>query len=156
MGKISKSGIASGTSGSGKISLENAIAPSMNSAKQKIEQNKGFFDATRVRYSKKKIEGYLLNVNHPTGKSKAKFLMQTLGYSKEDSHKLFANIKKAIDNKKPIVTEKTNFGYKKKFNVKLEGINGKVQEANVTIIIQKDNNRISYKVVSVVPRKKDI
>ena len=39
MGKISKSGIASGTSGSGNISLDNTIAPSMNSAIEKIKHD---------------------------------------------------------------------------------------------------------------------
>ena len=38
-----------------------------------------------VRYNKKKIEDYLLNINHPKGGSKAKFMKDVLGYSFTDS-----------------------------------------------------------------------
>lgn len=155
MGKISKSGIASGTSGSKNLSLENLVAPSMNSAKMKLNNKNERFDSRSLRYSSKKFEDYLLNKNHPVGGSKAKFFIETLGYSKNDGRKLFANIKKAVNNQIPTSTEKTKFGYKQNFDVKLEGMNGKVHYANVTIIVQKDNNRTTYKVVSVVPRKKD-
>ena len=64
MGKISKSGIASGTSGSGNISLDNTIAPSMNSAIEKIKHDqqehqdnmaKMLDEAGVEKYSKEKL-----------------------------------------------------------------------------------------------------
>ena len=33
----------------------------------------------KVRFNKKKTEGYLLNQDHPTGGSKAKFMREVLG-----------------------------------------------------------------------------
>ena len=97
----------------------------------------------------------MLNFNHPVGGSKAKFLKETLGYTDKDCRLLHENIKKSINNKIPSSIEKTKFGLKKKFDVKLQGKNGKYFDANVTIVVQKDNKRITYKVVSVIPRKKD-
>lgn len=108
-----------------------------------------------VRYSKKKIEGYLLNTNHPHGGSKAKFMHDVLGYSKEDSKLFHKNVVSSIIGRLPTKTEVTKFGTKHTFQAKLKGKSGDLITANVVVVIQKDNNRSTYKIVTVYPDKKE-
>lgn len=108
-----------------------------------------------VRYSKKKTEGYLLNENHPSGGSKAKFMKDVLGYTKKDSKLFHENIVNAIKGKIPSQTEETNYGIKHKYKVSLVGKNGDSVSANVVAVIQKDNGRTTYKIVTVYPNKKE-
>ena len=108
-----------------------------------------------VRYSKKKTEGYLLNENHPTGGSKAKFMKEVLGYSKEDSKLFHNNVVSAIKDKVPSKTETTKYGTKHTYHTNLIGKNGSEVSANVVVIIQKDNGRTTYKIVTVYPDKKE-
>ena len=107
-----------------------------------------------VRYSKKKTEDYLLNKNHKVGGSKAKFMEDVLGYSQKDAKKFHDNIvQKLIDNE-PTNTVKTDYGFKHTYHIKLKGVNGKSVNANVVVVIQKDNGRITHKIVTVYPDKK--
>ena len=154
MGRIKRIGIASATSGTKDLKLNNFIAPSLNSANKKLNSKDIPFNSKSLRYSKKKYENYLLNEGHPVGGSKAKFLKEALGYSAKDGKLLHANVKKAINGKIPNVTEITPYGIKKKFETKLKGKNGKWYDANVTIVVQKDNKRKTFKVVTITPRKK--
>lgn len=107
-----------------------------------------------VRYSKKKTEGYLLNINHPKGGSKARFMKDVLGYSSTDSKLFHKNIVKSIIGKTPDKTEVTPFGTKHTYKTTLIGKAGESVSANVVVVIQKDNNRSTYKIVTVYPDKK--
>lgn len=107
-----------------------------------------------VRYSKKKTEGYLLNSSHPKGGSKAKFMKEILGYSQSDSRAFHKNVVDSLIGKAPSKSEITPFGIKHTYNTKLKGINSQYISANVVVVIQKDNNRITYKIVTVYPDKK--
>lgn len=107
-----------------------------------------------VRYSKKKTEGYLLNPNHPKGGPKAKFMHDVLGYSQSDSKLFHKNVVSAIMGKQPSKTEKTQFGTKHTYHVSLIGKDGKAHSANVVVVIQKDNGRVTHKIVTVYPDKK--
>lgn len=107
-----------------------------------------------VRYSKKKTEGYLLNSNHPKGGSKAKFMKEVLGYSQSDSRVFHKNVVDSITGKVPTKSEITPFGIKHTYNTELKGNNGQYISANVVVVIQKDNGRITYKIVTVYPDKK--
>lgn len=107
-----------------------------------------------VRYSKKKTEGYLLNINHPKGGSKAKFMKEVLGYSQSDSRIFHKNVVDSIIGKTPSKSETTPFGIKYTYNIKLKGNNNQSVSANVVVVIQKDNNRITYKIVTIYPDKK--
>lgn len=107
-----------------------------------------------VRYSKKKYEGYLLNLNHPIGASKAKFIHDVLGYSQSDGKLFHQKIVKAIQDKKPNKTEITPFGIKHIYHTKVEGKNGKSISANVVVVIQKDKGRRTFKIVTIYPDKK--
>lgn len=107
-----------------------------------------------VRYSRKKMEGYLLNLSHPTGSSKAKFMRDVLGYLQGDSRIFHKNIVSALIGKIPIKSEITPFGIKHTYHVILAGVDGKSTTANVVVVIQKDNGRKTYKIITVYPDKK--
>lgn len=108
-----------------------------------------------VRYSQKKTQGYLLNLNHPQGGSKAKFMKDVLGYSKADSKTFHKNVVESIKGKTPAKTTITPYGMKHTYNTELVGKNGGKVKANVVVVIQKDNGRVTYKIVTVYPGKKD-
>lgn len=107
-----------------------------------------------VRYSKKKTEGYLLNINHPKGGAKAKFMKDVLGYSQSDSKAFHKNVVASLIGKTPTKSETTLFGIKHTYNTKITSKGGKSVSANVVVVIQKDNSRITYKIVTVYPNKK--
>ena len=107
-----------------------------------------------VRYNKKKIKDYLLNINHPKGGSKAKFMKDVLGYSSTDSKFFHKNIVKSIIGKTPVKSESTQFGIKHTYKTKLIGKAGESVSVTVVVVIQKDNSRITYKIVTVYPDKK--
>lgn len=107
-----------------------------------------------VRYSKKKTEGYLLNPSHPKGGAKAKFMKDVLGYSQSDSKAFHKNVVDSLIGKTPTKSETTPFGIKHTYNTKLKEKNGQSVSANVVVVIQKDNNRTTYKIVTVYPDKK--
>lgn len=139
MGMKATSGLFVGTKGAKNYSLKDAPIKK----------------AGDLRYSKKKTETYLLNESHPVGGSKAKFMKEVLGYEKTDSKLFHKNIISAIIGKSPDKSNKTDYGLKHTYNVKLIGKNGKSVNANVVIVIQKDNGRKTYKTVTVYPDKKE-
>ena len=118
------------------------------------ESNAPITKLSDVRYSKKKTEGYLLNPDHPIGAGKAKFMREMLGYKQSDSHLFHSNVVKSIMGVVPSKTEQTPFGLKHTFNTKLISKSGESITANVVVIIQKDNSRITYKLVTVYPDKR--
>ena len=60
--------------------------------------------------SKRKIETYILNTAHPRGGTKAKFFIETLGYSKSNSKEFYDNLAEAIDKKIPSKVTRTQYG----------------------------------------------
>ena len=54
----------------------------------------------------------------------------------------------------PVKTETTKFGEKHTYKTKLISKNGSSVTANVVVVIQKDNGRVTYKIVTVYPDKK--
>ena len=119
------------------------------------EQNAPVTSTKDVRYSKKKTEGYLLNPNHPVGGTKAKFMREVLGYSQADSHLFHKNVAASLVGKNPSKTETTPFGIKHTYHTKVIGKNGDAIRAKVVVVIQKDNGRTTYKIVTVYPDKKE-
>ena len=120
------------------------------------EEHEAPVTATKdVRYSKKKTEGYLLNPSHPVGGAEARFMKDVLGYSQSDSHLFHKNVAESLVGKTPSKTEKTPYGIKHTYHTKIIGKNGDVVSANVVVVIQKDNRRTTYKLVTVYPDKKE-
>lgn len=114
------------------------------------------FDSKLFSYqeSRLKYEDYLLDFNHSAGGSKAKFLKEVLGYEKGDGQKLHNAIGEAIDGKKPNVVKNTNYGTKYNFDVKLGGKDGKIHSANVTVVVQNDNGKETWRLITLIPGKK--
>ena len=108
-----------------------------------------------VRYSAKKTQGYLLNTNHPKGGSKAKFMRDVLGYTTSDSKMFHNNVVNSIINREPTKTVQTQYGLKHTYHTTLIGKDGKSVSANVVAVVQKDNKRVTYKIVTVYPDKKE-
>lgn len=134
-----------------------------------MKANSGFFYGTTgsskndtpvkklgdVRYDANKTTKYLLNESHPVGGAKAKFFKDVLGYNSSDSKAFHKNVVSSILDKTPIKSENTKFGLKQTFKTKLIGKNNKEVTANVVVVIQKDNKRTTYKIVTVYPDKKE-
>lgn len=78
-----------------------------------------------------------------------------MGYSQSDSRAFHKNVVDSLIGKVPSKSEITPFGIKHTYNTKLKGINSQYISATVVVVIQKDNNRITYKIVTVYPDKKE-
>lgn len=152
MGKSKDSGLGIKSNG-GTTNSPNQVDDKTDELTKKNEP----FDSTTFSYSesKTKYENYLLNKNHKDGGSKARFLSETLGYNKGDGEKLHNAISEAIDGKTPDKVTKTQFGTKYAFDTKIKGNNGKYHHANVTVVIQKDNGKIVWRIITIIPGKKD-
>lgn len=151
------SGVTNGTAGAqGSLDQMNAeIQAKENEKNVSSKAAAPIQKAGDLRYSRKKTEGYLLNKNHPQGGSKAKFMEEVLGYSKTDSKRFHKSIVESIIGKTPNKTQQTQFGLKHTYNTIVKGKNGKYTSANVVVVIQKDNNRTTYKIITVYPDRKD-
>lgn len=114
------------------------------------------FDSSTLPYedSAEKYDDYLLDKNHIVGGSKAKFLSETLGYNEGDGAKLHAAVSEAINGKKPDEVTSTQYGIKATFHTTIKGNDGKYHSANITVVIQKDKGKITWRIITIVPRKK--
>ena len=127
-----------------------------NGEKRKINSiSKPISKRGDVRYSAKKTQGYLLNTNHPKGGSKAKFMRDVLGYTTSDSKIFHNNVVNSIINREPTKTLQTQYGFKHTYHTTLIGKDGKSVSADVVAVVQKDNKRVTYKIVTVYPDKKE-
>lgn len=104
-----------------------------------------------VRYSRQKTDGYLLNPYHPLGAAKAKFMKDVLGYSQSDSKLFHKNVTLSILGKMPTKTETSKYGVKHTYKTNLISKNGNSVTATVIVVVQKDNDRTTYKIVTVYP-----
>ena len=155
MGKTSKSGLGIGIGSSPQGSItQNEFD---NKVKELTSNELKPFDSSKFDYneSEPKYDGYLFDLKHSAGGSKAKFLKDVLRYVKGDGKKLHDAIGKAINGKIPNTAKKTNYGTKFNFDVKLEGKDSKYHSANVTVVIQNDNGKITWRLVTLTPGKKD-
>lgn len=105
--------------------------------------------------SRDKINTYLLDMNHKDGGSKAKFLITVLGYSHDTAEILFHNIVNSIVGRTPTKTTVTSYGIKHSYDTRLVGINGTVKTARVVVVIQKDNGKVRYRLITAHPGKKE-
>ena len=158
MGRYYNSVIGKGIGTSPQTTLQNQVYE--NKVKE-IEENKNLnldtFDINKFSYSdsQAKIENYLLNLENEKGKSKAKFFIEILGYSKNNPKEFFDNISNALDGKKPTRIENTNYGEVREFHEKIKGLNGKYGYANIVVVVQKDNGKVTYRIITAYPDKKE-
>ena len=154
MGKTSRSGLGVGTGSSPQGSLSQGnVDIKVKELTEKLKP----FDSTFFSYQESipKYDGYLLNLDHSIGVFKAKFLKETLGYRTGDGFKLHTAIGQAIDGKIPSKVETTPFGTKYNFNTNLKGNDGKYRSANVTVVVQNDNGKTTWRLITLTPGKKD-
>jgi hypothetical protein len=107
-----------------------------------------------VVYDSTKIKDYLLNENHPVGGSKARFMREVLGYSVDDAELFFKNVVTAIKGKVPASSNMTPYGQKYTYHTYLVGKDGAKVKANIVVVIQKDNQKTTYRIITVYPDKK--
>ena len=81
-------------------------------------------------------------------------MRDVLGYTTKDSQLFHKSVVKAIIGKEPAKTTQTNYGLKHTYHTTLTGKDGTKVQANVVVVIQKDNKRVTYKIVTVYPDKK--
>ena len=152
MGKTRNSRLATNLKG-----VESGAVNSVDTKLNELSIKNLPFDSSNLSYtdSANKYENYLLDKNHKEGGSKAKFLSETLGYNKGDGAKLHKAIGEAIHGKTPDIVTKTNYGTKCIFNTKIKGNDGKYHHANVTVVIQQDNGKTIWRLITITPGKKD-
>ena len=160
MGRYYNSGIGKGIGTSPQTTLQNQMYE--NKVKE-IESNHNrtndFVNINETNFPFKesinKYENYLLDLNHKKGGSKAKFLKEVLGYKSGDGEKLHKAILEGIKNKQPDNVENTNYGVKYTFNTSIKGLDGKYEQANVIIVVQNDNGKVTWRIVTLYPGKKE-
>lgn len=96
-----------------------------------------------------KLDGYLLNKDHPIGGSKAKWFEKALGFNKNNSQQLSSQI--IFDKSKAVQTAVTEYGTKYSQVIPIKGINGKIIEVEFVWI--KNNDGI-VRLVTSIPTKK--
>lgn len=96
-----------------------------------------------------KLDGYLLNKDHPIGGSKAKWFEKALGFNKNNSQQLSSQI--IFDKSKAVQTAVTEYGTKYSQVIPIKGVNGKIIEVEFVWI--KNNDGI-VRLVTSIPTKK--
>lgn len=77
-----------------------------------------------------------------------------MGYNEGDSMKLHNAISETINGKTPDKVTKTQHGIKCNFYTKIKGNNRKYHHANIIVIIQKDNGKATWRLITLTPGKK--
>ena len=154
MGRTHNSHLGVGTGISTQGSFEQG---NVDSKIIELQKNYNSFNSSSLSYeeSKNKIANYLLDLNNQKGKSKAKFFIEVLGYSSSNPKEFFDNLSKAIDGKIPLKVKYTEYGEVLEFHEKIEGTNGRIKYANIIIIVQKDNGKTNYRIITAYPDKKE-
>lgn len=161
MGKYNNSHIGKAIGTSPQLTLENQEyenkVESLETNKQISDSINEQFDTNNFSYidSKGKIENYLLNISNDKGSSKANFFIETLGYSKSNPKELFDNIQEALNGKIPTRIEITIYGEVREFHEKIKSKKGKYEYANIVVVVQRDNGKISYRIITAYPDKKE-
>lgn len=96
-----------------------------------------------------KLDGYLLNKEHPIGGSKAKWFEKALGFNKNNSQQLSSQI--IFDKSKAVQTAVTEYGTKYSQIIPIKGVNGKI--IDVEFVWIKNNDGI-VRLVTSIPTKK--
>ncbi len=170
MGRYRNSGIGKGIGTSPQLSLENQeYENKVKEIEEGLETKKENKDKTNIKIdietinednfpfevSENKYDKYLFVLDHEVGGTKAVFLKDVLGYTIGDGKKLHYAILNAIKGIKPNVIEQTEFGIKYKFKTKIKCNNEFCCDANVVVVVQKDNGKIVWRIITVFPGKKE-
>ena len=163
MGRYKNSGIGKGIGTSPQTTLENQeYENKVYELEEKNTTLNNEFNNTETinefnfpfEFSENKYEKYLFDLNHEDGGSKAKFLKDVLGYKLGDGKILHGAILEAVKNKRPNEVKTTSYGIKYLFKTLIKGNNGSYSKANVEIVIQKDNGKTIWRIITIYPGEK--
>ena len=101
--------------------------------------------ATTADSVNKKLQNYLLDLNHPAGGSKAKWFKQALGFTQDNLDDLAKQIQ--FDPSKAIQTGVTEYGTKFNQVIKIVGANDK--KIDVTFAWIRNNDGVVRLVTSI-------
>lgn len=125
-----------------------------NSVQGDNQQPKPKIKTFSIIYDKNKFEKYLLNENHPDGKSKAKFFSEKLGYNSVDGKKLYKEIDNKINKTKPSKIEDTQFGKKYVFHIKVKPNNKTLSSKSITVVAIKKKYKQKLRLITSYPYKR--
>jgi len=133
--QLALTGIA--TAGEGAL----AVMPfTIISARQRFETSLQKGDYT---LSKNRMNGYVLNLNNPSGKDKAYIFNKELGFNQKNSDLLIKQIKENIENREYTLVEKATDQYGTRFSVdmNIRGVNDKNMNIRTGWILDKGSNK---------------
>ncbi|MBO0470074.1 hypothetical protein JZO66_05930 [Enterococcus sp. DIV0242_7C1] len=96
-----------------------------------------------------KLDGYLLNKEHPVGGSKANWFDKALGFNRNNSQQLSKQI--TFDKSTAVQTSVTDYGTKYSQIIPIKGVNGKI--IDVEFVWIKNNDGV-VRLVTSIPTKK--
>ncbi len=96
-----------------------------------------------------KLDGYLLNKEHPVGGSKANWFDKALGFNRNNSQQLSKQI--TFDKSTSVQTSVTDYGTKYSQIIPIKGVNGKI--IDVEFVWIKNNDGV-VRLVTSIPTKK--
>ena len=79
----------------------------------------------RAAIPQEKVQGYLLNSNHPKGKHKEKVIRSVLGYNYETWKEFADKLYEEVQNSPVVDIKRNKYGTKYETHIKLEGVKGK-------------------------------
>ncbi|MGL6226914.1 MAG: DUF6883 domain-containing protein [Thermoguttaceae bacterium] len=91
--------------------------------------------------SSEKINGYVLNFNHPVGKHKARAFEKILGYNQSNSESLVSQIQACVDKCSALPGKKDAYGQRYEVNIPIKGPNGSTAIVRTGWIIRTDSNQ---------------
>ena len=111
--------------------------------KKKIQVNLQLF----AKIPDEKLTGYALNMEHPTGKDKARAFKEALGYTQENYADLKAKILDSFDENALVYKREDKYGKRYEQIIRITGPNGKT--ANVLTAWIKDNDSAEPRLTSI-------
>jgi len=125
-----------------------ALYDELNNNAAISKTSRQMFNYKRIITDDVKFIGYSLNENHPNGRYKARLYKSILGYTKENYHSLKKQIHDKITSGTALMSkiEKTQYGIKYTFHIKVNGPNG--NSAVVLAAYQIDNSSAKPKMIT--------
>ena len=122
---------------------KDAINARRRAAYAENKMNLQFF----ARIPDEKLTGYALNMEHPSGKEKAKAFRDALGYTKDNYADLKAKILESFNENELVYKKESSYGKLYEQIMKITGPNGKI--ANVLTAWIKENDESEPRLTSV-------
>lgn len=139
--RANDSGYAHGTTGSPQTTLEQTEYAS------KVAENEAFLlevalDAkpsfSHVSIDMRKLEGYSLNLDHPTGKHKARVFKSALGFTRADATELERQIREMVPYYEAVKGRRDEYGQRWTVRIPVKGNNGRTVFVETAWIVRPD------------------